>query len=69
MGAAICKNKGVGSPWVGPAHVKRVRGVGAEFPGWVQAVKFVSFDDSGGGVGIVVGEALVHVSVVIDAQP
>ena len=67
MGAAICKNKGVGSPGVGLAHVKRIGGVGAEFPGGVQAVKFVELvDNNSGGVGIVVCEALVDVAVVFD---
>ena len=66
VGAAICKNKGVGSPGVGLAHVKRIGGVGAEFPGGVQAVKFVVLADSSGGVGIVVCEALVDVAVVFD---
>ena len=66
VGAAICKNKGVGSPGVGLAHVKRIGGVGAEFPGGVQAVKFVVLADSSGGVGIVVCEALVDVAVVDD---
>jgi hypothetical protein len=64
VGAAICKNKGVGSPGVGPAHVKRIGGVRAEFPGGVQAVKFVVLADSSGGVGIVVCEALVDAAVV-----
>ena len=66
MGAAICENKGVGSPRVGLAHVKRVGGVRAEFPGGVQAVKFVVLADGSGGVGIVVCEALVDVAVVFD---
>ena len=66
MGAAICKNKGEGSPGVGLAHVKRIGGVGAEFPGGVQAVKFVVLVDNSGGVGIVVCEALVDVAVVDD---
>ena len=69
MGAAICKNKGVGSPGVGLAHVKRIGGVGAEFPGGIQAVKFVVLVDSSGGVGIVVCEALVNVAVVDDGLP
>ena len=66
MGAAVCENKGVGCPGVSLAHVKRVGGVRAEFPGGVQAVKFVVFVDSLGGVGIVVCEALVDVAVVDD---
>ena len=69
VGAAICKNKGVGSPGVGLAHVKRIGGVGAEFPGGIQAVKFVVLVDSSGGVGIVVCEALVDVAVVDDGLP
>ena len=54
--------------------MKRVGGVGAEFPGRVQAVKFAPlFDfhavksahlvDCSGGVGVVVSEALVDVAV------
>ena len=66
MGAAVCENKGVGCPGVGLAHVKRVWGVRAQFPGGVQAVKFVVLADSTGGVGIVVCEALVDVAVVDD---
>ena len=69
VGAAVCENKGVGCPGVGLAHVKRVRGVRAEFPGGVQAVKFVVLVDSLGGVGIVVCEALVDVAVVDDGLP
>ena len=69
MGAAICENKGVGSPRVGLAHVKRVGGVGAEFPGGVQAAKCVVLVDYIGGVGIVVCEALVDVAVVNDGLP
>ena len=56
----------MGGPGVGLAHVKRVGGVGAEFPGWVHAVKFAPLVDSSGGVGVVVSEALVDVAVVGD---
>ena len=63
MGAAIRKNQGVGSPGVGLAHVKRVGGVGAQLPGWLQVVQLVVLVDCSGGVGIVVCEALVDVGV------
>ena len=66
MGAAIRKNQGVGSPGVGLAHVKRVGGVGAQLPGWLQVVQLVVLVDCSGGVGIVVCEALVDVAVVDD---
>ncbi len=69
MGAAICENKGVGSPGVSPAHAKRVWGVRAEFPGGVQAVKFRVLVDCIGGVGIVVCKGLVNVAVVTDGLP
>ena len=66
VGAAVCENKAVGGPGVGLAHVKRVGGIGAELPGWVQAVKFAPLVDCSGGVGVVVSEALVDVAVVGD---
>ncbi len=66
MGAAICKNKGVGSPGVGRAHVKRVGGFGAQLPGWVQIIQLVVLADCSGGVRIVVSQALVDVAVVHD---
>ncbi len=56
----------MGGPGVGLAHVKRVGGIGAELPGWVQAVKFAPLVDCSGGVGVVVSEALVDVAVVDD---
>ena len=46
--------------------MKRVGGVGAEFPGGIQAVKFSRLVDFSGGVGVVVSEALVDVAVVGD---
>ena len=56
----------MGGPGVGLAHVKRVGGVGAEFPAWVHAVKFAPLVDCSGGAGVVVSEALVDVAVVGD---
>ena len=56
----------MGGPGVGLAHVKRVGGIGAELPGWVQAVKVAPLVDCSGGVGVVASEALVGVAVVDD---
>ena len=63
VGAAICKNKGVGSPGVGGAHMQRVRGGGADVPRGVQVVQLHELADDLGAVGVVAAEALVHVAV------
>ncbi len=66
MGAAIRKNQGVGSPGVGLAHVKRVGGVGAQLPGWLQVVQLVVLVDCSGGVRVVVSQTLVDVAIMHD---
>ena len=66
MGAAVCKDEGVGRPGVGGAHVERVGGGGADVPGGIQVVQLSVLADGLGAGGVVLCQALVHVAVVDD---
>ena len=61
--ASVGENEGIGSPWVGGAHVARVRRVGGNMPLGFEGAHVHVFVDWCSGVGVVFGQAHVGVAV------